>query len=83
MAACGTRRLGGLPRLPDAKLITLAVAWAPPGHQREARWLRIAAGRVARAFPFQHGQREDGPDVGVAPPTVPVGNVAVPGTPLK
>ena len=50
------RRLGGPPRLSDAELITLAVAQALLGITSEARWLRIAATRLAGAFPFLPGQ---------------------------
>ena len=47
-----SRRLGRPPRLSDAELITLAVAQALLGITSEARWLRIAAARLAGAFPF-------------------------------
>ena len=51
-----SRRLGRPPRLSDAELITLAVAQALLGISSEARWLRIAATRLAGAFPFLPGQ---------------------------
>jgi len=51
-----SRRLGRPPRLTDAELITLAVAQALLGITSEARWLRIAATRLAGAFPFLPGQ---------------------------
>jgi len=50
------RRLGRPPRLSDAELITLAIAQALLGISSEARWLRIAATRLAGAFPFLPGQ---------------------------
>jgi Transposase DDE domain len=50
------RRLGRPPRLTDAELVTLAVAQALLGVTSEARWLRVAAVRLARAFPFLPSQ---------------------------
>jgi hypothetical protein len=49
------RRLGRPPRLPDAELITLAVAQALLGITSEAGWLHIATTRLAEAFPFLPG----------------------------
>jgi hypothetical protein len=47
---------GGPPQLPDAELITLAVAHALLGISSEARWLRIAAGAFPFLPPFLPGQ---------------------------
>jgi hypothetical protein len=50
------RRMGRLPKLSDAELVTLAVAQAMPGITSESRWLHIAATRLAGAFPYLPGQ---------------------------
>ena len=49
------RRLGRPPRLSDAELITLAVAQALLGISSEARWLRIAATRLAGGLSLPAG----------------------------
>jgi hypothetical protein len=51
-----TRRMGRPPKLSDAELVTLAVAQALLGITSESRWLRIAATRLAGAFPYLPGQ---------------------------
>ncbi|MFF3123693.1 hypothetical protein ACFVRD_15295 [Streptomyces sp. NPDC057908] len=46
------RWMGGLPKLTDAEVVTLAVAHALLGFHSEARWLRYARRHLAPVFPY-------------------------------
>jgi hypothetical protein len=45
-------RVGMVPKLSDAELVTLAVLAALLGYTSEARWLRFARARLCQLFPY-------------------------------
>ena len=49
-------RVGIMPRISDAELVTLAVMQALLGYTSEARWLRFAGGHLRHLFPYLPGQ---------------------------
>ncbi|GIH97986.1 hypothetical protein Psi01_86160 [Planobispora siamensis] len=49
-------RLGRLPRLTDAELLTVAIAQALLGIRSETRWLRFLPAHLPGAFPYLPGQ---------------------------
>jgi len=49
-------KIGIVPRISDAEMVTLAVMQALLGFTSESRWLRFAAAHLPHLFPYQPGQ---------------------------